>query len=1077
MSAPEVPAPVGRPPGVWRWVLKAALPLVLMLALLLGLAATIRSEWALRWLVERGVEASHGQLEIEGISGSLFREISLQQLRWTDARQQIDAGPLVLRLSWPGLLDPMLRIRELSIGEVRWKHHAQAPPSAWPVSLQPPVDLLVERLAVDGVTLVMPDLGLQLQARQLQMSLGHERQAWHLAVLSMQTLSVSGPGESAGANRAASAPALPESVWVGPQGWVSGLQMQATLGSQAPHEIQARIQATPGHRGDPWMARLTRLGLTSSTGLLMQVAGTIEAPSWTLEVPGRPMQTRIEGRGLQAGRLILTNALAGPLSAGALPMSRLEGQWRLEGQRLWFDAMKLDGPAGSARLDGWLDLDATKGKEENETGTNKGRGKDQFELAISSAALDLSGLTTGLHPTALQTKLRLRGDLARWRLAVEGRDPAREVSLRAQLEFSGRLARIDQMMLQGQEGSAQFRGELEFGHDLFRSPGLKGSATKILQDSRIRLDGRFDRLNPARWIGSGPAWPISGPFTLLRRPDGPVVLDARLQWGPARIRVESGPGGAGAVKGEVRARVEGIPAAQLWPGSGGLLDAELALSGPWPLMTASLRLRAREALMLVQGSAVSARSAIVELTLDDLQSALKQWRGSAAERSTGFRASLTASGLAWQERRVRSLQIVLDGRSAGAGTQEGVLQAFEVDIDKGRFALREPVAIRRNEHALSLSPSHWQFGFGKDRPAGLALEQIDWTQGGAKLLARIDALPMSALASLLEPWLAAGAIETGGAEALLMRARMELHLPESLRLSELQGRLDLDRQSGDLKITLPDVGQPIQAGLTKTELSVQLSGGDLALQWLLEGRLLGRVRGEARSNGILVDAGLDRQALLQGRMQLDLPSLEMARLFTGPVWQIDGALQADLRLGGTVGTPSLSGAITGRDLVALQQAVGMRLDRGVLRASLLDNRIDIEQLSFQSAQGRVLMTGVLRSDESSEARIVLERLPIPLGAGQRLLLSGEARARLGRDGLVLTGQLQADEGVIEISSASTPTLAADIRVRPAGAPAVKPGMGNAAERTSFDRSGTGVTGPASAPRGPRLQGRAAGRSG
>jgi translocation and assembly module TamB len=181
---------------------------------------------------------------------------------------------------------------------------------------------------------------------------------------------------------------------------------------------------------------------------------------------------------------------------------------------------------------------------------------------------------------------------------------------------------------------------------------------------------------------------------------------------------------------------------------------------------------------------------------------------------------------------------------------------------------------------------------------------------------------------------------------------------------------------------------------------------------------------------------LHREAALQGRLQADLPSLAVARVFTGEAWQIDGALQAELTLGGTLNAPSWSGAISGRDLMAVQQALGMRLDRGVLRASLADNRIDIEQLIFRSSQGRVLMSGVLRSDERSEARILLERLPIPLGPGQRLVLSGEAQARLGPDGLILTGQLRADEGVIEISSASTPTLAPDVRVRSAGAPSV-----------------------------------------
>lgn len=62
-------------------------------------------------------------------------------------------------------------------------------------------------------------------------------------------------------------------------------------------------------------------------------------------------------------------------------------------------------------------------------------------------------------------------------------------------------------------------------------------------------------------------------------------------------------------------------------------------------------------------------------------------------------------------------------------------------------------------------------------------------------------------------------------------------------------------------------------------------------------------------------------------------------------------------------------------------------------------------------------------------RLQLDRLPVLLGPGQRLVLSGSAQERPEGQETVLWGQVRADEGVIEIRSAFTPRLAMDVQVR------------------------------------------------
>jgi translocation and assembly module TamB len=104
------------------------------------------------------------------------------------------------------------------------------------------------------------------------------------------------------------------------------------------------------------------------------------------------------------------------------------------------------------------------------------------------------------------------------------------------------------------------------------------------------------------------------------------------------------------------------------------------------------------------------------------------------------------------------------------------------------------------------------------------------------------------------------------------------------------------------------------------------------------------------------------------------------------------------------------------------------LTDGELKAQIVDNMVDVQTLRFASGKGSVRMSGSLRPDERSEAVLTLERMPIPLGAGQRLVVSGESRAVFSRGVLSLRGALRADEGVIEITGNSTPRVSSDVVV-------------------------------------------------
>src|SRR5690606_41781078 len=82
-------------------------------------------------------------------------------------------------------------------------------------------------------------------------------------------------------------------------------------------------------------------------------------------------------------------------------------------------------------------------------------------------------------------------------------------------------------------------------------------------------------------------------------------------------------------------------------------------------------------------------------------------------------------------------------------------------------------------------------------------------------------------------------------------------------------------------------------------------------------------------------------------------------IFAPPGWRIQGEVNADLTLAGTVQTPLLSGAVSGRGLNVRSVLDGVELHDGVLRAALDGQRLTIEELVFQGGTGsRAYISGL-----------------------------------------------------------------------------------------------------------------------
>ena len=179
---------------------------------------------------------------------------------------------------------------------------------------------------------------------------------------------------------------------------------------------------------------------------------------------------------------------------------------------------------------------------------------------------------------------------------------------------------------------------------------------------------------------------------------------------------------------------------------------------------------------------------------------------------------------------------------------------------------------------------------------------------------------------------------------------------------------------------------------------------------------------------------------IDGRLDLVLPSIGFAKRYTGAQWDADGELRFIGRLQGTIDKPEYQGELIGRKLSLLQRSLGWRLSNGTLKARFDANGFKLEQLRVESGQGYVELSGearILTGDEARKRakgvpplqgkfRLLASRIPVPLGPGQRLILSGDTQVLADAQALRWVGKLKADEGLIELRSSGVPDLPSDV---------------------------------------------------
>jgi translocation and assembly module TamB len=1043
----------------------------IVLALLATLGWLTGSESGTRKLLSLAGSFTGGQMQAQGVRGSLLRSpLHLDSLVLQQANARITLNDIDLDWQPSALLHSALRVHALRIGRVLIdsKPASDEKPPVLPDSIAAPLRLQVERLRIERGAL-RRDGAQALAFGPLDFALNFDGQRYRLDLAQLSVM----PALSSGSASANLSGTLALSTG-------KPYPLQGSFASRGQASLEGRSLAANGRvslggsleRLDTGIDfALNQMQLKGQAQLQPFAAQPLGAAELELDafdlaqfgaqLPQTALDARLRVTKDGSGTLVLRNRNAGLYDQRKLPLASLDADFRQSGERIEFERIhallgKADAPAGelagsgvyagdtaqltlqtdrldlkrlagnlrATRLAGRVELRQTGDKREFLLAANEPLGTQRL-LLDAHGVLDQTGLTldraelqAGKGRASVTAKVgfdgdqpfRAEGSVNNFRLRDLGNFP-QVPSLELTGAFSARGARAPKLQA---ELSFEIRDSLLAGQP------LHGKGEVLLRDERLRVPQLALTAGANRLQASGE----------LAQADSRLVFDLNA----SRLD-QIGPQFAGAlqVKGvatgtldrprlqaDWSARDAHLPGQLQIDGAQGRLDATFDQKQPLSLASVSAALDARG---LRAGAnrlgSLSAQlrfaprpDAPLSLTLQAQNIDAGQLRArrfdASADGSTArhrIEAKLQETGQDWRMLANGGLD-----RLREAPRWQGKVEQFTA---QGRFNahLLDPAALLLSTQQVSLE------GLVLDAESGrIAVEQFARDDKGLRTRGRIVQLKPGLLLPYLDP---APPVKTD----LQLSGEWDVRMVDTL-----EGKLALRRDSGDLTVL---GSTPVALGLETLSIEASADAGRAVLRLALAGSRSGRIALEADTR---IGDGANRLALapdapLSGRLQIDVPSLRWIAPLVSPTLIVDGSLQSQVALAGTAGDPRLTGRIDGRALRLTMADLGIDLRRGTLQSEFRGEQLQLQNLSFESAQGRLALSGPIDlggGDIAADLKLVAQRFTLLDRVDRRLTLSGESGITYRDKRAAVRGGFTVDSGAIDIGQADAPHLSDDV---------------------------------------------------
>jgi translocation and assembly module TamB len=807
-----------------------------------------------------------------------------------------------------------------------------------------------------------------------------------------------------------------------------------------------------------------------------------EAGRWNeRRLPLRKLDLQLSARPDDPSRLDI-QAFEAELGSARAAAGRISGSgqwnpadWRFDARLSALRPTLLDARAPDMRLDGRLQLD--------------GSGFDGS--TPQSAQIDVRGNLDGqLLSRGPAQPVQVRLDVRLNMLRIELRELlARSGNARATV--NGRLTRASpaagwaargQATLQdfdplpwwpGPEDSPWRQGPHRLNAEADFDLALPASASSAMQ-ALSRLRGRVQLgLQPSRLAGV----PLSGSLSLQTaaagQTSGQLLLDAdgnRLRADARLDGLAEGSADHWELKAEMPTLKKLQPLWKLLLGAGsdarldGNLQAEARIDGRWPALSTQGRLDASA----LQFGALQIKHADARWTLgtrDDApldaqvelgplnlgapsaETVKLQLKGTLASHTLQLQAESKALPPAWVEamqdapagtnaKRTQA-QLRLQGGALGSAASglkgwRGKVQKLEVRGD----AAAAPAWLQLAEFGLELQwadgPLRLKTDAGRAELLGAALSwsRIAWAaadpgRAPARLdaQARLEPLDVAPLLKRMQPGFGWGGD---------LRLSGQLVVQSSPTFS---AEVVVERASGDLSVT--DDSGTRTLGLTDLRIGLNARDGLWSFSTGLAGQTLGRaagavvVRSTPRATWPAADAPMD------GVLELQIGDLGVWGPWLPAGWRLTGGMHANAAISGRFGAPTYEGELSGSGIGVRNVLQGVDVRDGEVNITLLGDSARIEKFAASAGKGRLSLRGEasLGASPRAELNLALEQFQLLGRIDRRIVASGDATLKLGRDTLALNGDFKVDEGLIDFSRSEAPRLSDDVQVH----------RGNAAE--------------------------------
>ncbi|NCT67122.1 MAG: pathogenicity protein [Rhodanobacteraceae bacterium] len=1004
-------------PRLLAWLGLTLAALVLLVAI--ALAWLLGTESGARFALARAAGATAGKLTVDRVGGRLGGPLTLDGLRWHDAGAGVDAriGHLRVDLAPLALLGRRVRVTGLDLAGINVALTTVPPQSAQPsapFSLAAPIDLVLDRLALDGATLT--------QDGQPLFALDHLdlAGAWTRDGAVVKRLALRAPDGQLDLNGTISALAGYPGDGATTFRWkVADIDYAGTLKAH----------------GDGRQARL-ELALSAPTAATLQatLTQTAEFP-WTaaLDVPLFDPKRIRKDAGVDALALALTGS--GDKAHGALGADlelnghrvRLEPlRYALAGQTLSIEALTLKSPeaAGALNAHGHVQLDA--------------------QPPSATLALDWNGveLPADLVGQALVThgQLDLSGSAEAYRAhgALSLGPPGQLADLALDLDGTPRAITLKHFTLKQAGGGLDTHGTVTLqpalGWQLSAQatrldPGAFVASWPGALDFDLASDGSLTDRGPEATLkldrlgGSLRQRPLSGRADLTLKPG--YVVDGTLTLASGKSRIDvTGRGGGERTDATLKLALASL--ADWLPEAAGRLDGEFRVQGRWPQLAVAGS--AHGSALAAGGTHIDALDLVANVS--DLQ---------APQGTLSLKArTLAGAGLAFDALEIegsgtqQAHQLTLDARgtplgaklalagSAGAdGRWSGTLKALDLAVkDAPPLALEQPVALawdgkRFNANELCLA------GGGPT----LCLAGSGGTDGSASARYRIEQLPLALLVRLAAPDAPLKVVGTLGGSGTFTRAAN----------GALDGQATLASAQGS--IGYPDNAEQPLLAWTGLALDAQLS------PQATHASVRAALDHDGRLDGTLTLGGTPGSAqALSGRVELALNSLAFVELLTPEVANTKGRLVADYTLGGTTAAPALSGALTLKEFATEVPAAGLKLHDGDINLRALDAGHFALDGTLKSGDGTLALSGSggVGADAPFKASVKGDNFLAADIPAARVLISPDLTLERGEENLRIGGSLtipKANLDLAKLPGGGASTHSPDVVVTDAEQPA------------------------------------------